>query len=610
MAVSNGYFTTNNYQGRYLQFNWEIASQSIEGNYTVINWSWSGKGNASSSWYYLKNSYLNIYGARRYTQSGQKQLYNGTVVAEGNQYNNGQIIIYHDSNGNGSFSADGGGSIYTNSVNCTGRGTWELPSIPRYAVTVSEKGSDIENDTFYIGFNKYTNAFQYKLRISIPNVKELEKIDYNESWTPFTLTQASKDYILDYTKDKGNNVNLGFAVETWNGNIILSKGNEITITGVISNTQPTFSNFTFADINSTTKALTGNSAYNINGYSNIKGTISVANKAVAKKKASITKYRFTCGDKSVDIAYSSTADVGGTINGTPNGTYNMYAIDSRGNSTLVTKFASKVIEYTPLTINTTQVSAIRSNNGSGTDCTLKFSGTFWNSSFGKVTNTIKSVTYQLKKTTSSTWITGTTSVKPTVNGNTFSFSGLIRSDNIDYKWNIGDSYDIKVTVNDQLSSKTVQATLISAKPNLALAKGGVAINQAYDTTLGGDLQAGGGNVYGMKVLYDNSSGTTGTVTLSDSTLNYKYLEIFYKDSGADLSFNSIKIISPNNKRANLSIVTKADMTTTTSSGTRLNTKTIGISDKTLTNLSYEVNFVPNGIFNSNEILIVRVVGYK
>ena len=51
------------------------------------------------------------------------------------------------------------------------------------------------------------------------------------------------------------------------------------------------------------------------------------------------------------------------------------------------------------------------------------------------------------------------------------------------------------------------------------------------------------------VLYNNTSGTNGTVTLSDSVANYDYLVIYFKNSNGNRC--SIKIHSPNGQLAML-----------------------------------------------------------
>ena len=54
-----------------------------------------------------------------------------------------------------------------------------------------------------------------------------------------------------------------------------------------------------------------------------------------------------------------------------------------------------------------------------------------------------------------------------------------------------------------------------------------------------------------EVLYSNSSGTSGTVTLSDSAANYDYLVIYFRNYND--RFSSIKIYSPNEKATALEL---------------------------------------------------------
>lgn len=55
------------------------------------------------------------------------------------------------------------------------------------------------------------------------------------------------------------------------------------------------------------------------------------------------------------------------------------------------------------------------------------------------------------------------------------------------------------------------------------------------------------NMEVMKIttLYNNNSGTTGTITLSSSVGNFEYIDIFYKADGAYFAFQ--RVHSPNNK---------------------------------------------------------------
>lgn len=67
----------------------------------------------------------------------------------------------------------------------------------------------------------------------------------------------------------------------------------------------------------------------------------------------------------------------------------------------------------------------------------------------------------------------------------------------------------------------------------------------------GSITAYGGStrIYGCKILYENTSGGKGTLTLSESAANFNYIWIFYAYDGS--SMKSIKIHNPNGKKARL-----------------------------------------------------------
>lgn len=105
------------------------------------------------------------------------------------------------------------------------------------------------------------------------------------------------------------------------------------------------------------------------------------------------------------------------------------------------------------------------------------------------------------------------------------------------------------------------------------------------------------------VLYDNSSGTTGTVTLSETANNFEYLEIFY---GKNNNEASVKVMRNSGKAmlfdyANLG------------SAPQLLVKEVNISGTSIThNSGYYLNFTSTGVSSGsvNEIKIYRVLGYE
>lgn len=108
-------------------------------------------------------------------------------------------------------------------------------------------------------------------------------------------------------------------------------------------------------------------------------------------------------------------------------------------------------------------------------------------------------------------------------------------------------------------------------------------------------------------LYDNSTGETGTVNLSDSSANYNYLEIFCKDSNGVSS--STKVENPNGKKINL-------MTAHIDTGIiQFFTKNVLINTTSITNIGgYTIKMQNSSItaFNNSTtyILITKVIGYK
>lgn len=127
----------------------------------------------------------------------------------------------------------------------------------------------------------------------------------------------------------------------------------------------------------------------------------------------------------------------------------------------------------------------------------------------------------------------------------------------------------------------------------------------------------GEDIYSMPViLYSNSSGNNGSITLSDSASNYKYLEIYYSNtSGGNQRMSMQKFdTSLGSTKCALFIIT-AD----SGGAMYLTNRDVNISGttiSTLDNTRYSkgiINFNGGGIVTTtpvNEIFIYKVVGYK
>lgn len=113
-------------------------------------------------------------------------------------------------------------------------------------------------------------------------------------------------------------------------------------------------------------------------------------------------------------------------------------------------------------------------------------------------------------------------------------------------------------------------------------------------------------------LYDNSSGSTGTITLWESSANFEYLEIFFTDNNGELG-GYTKIRTPYTKAVNLSIIEAGGTTT------HIRRTSYTISGTTITPDTENAGFVKiTGTTNAavshttgtNYIKITRVVGHK
>lgn len=114
------------------------------------------------------------------------------------------------------------------------------------------------------------------------------------------------------------------------------------------------------------------------------------------------------------------------------------------------------------------------------------------------------------------------------------------------------------------------------------------------------------DVYRAKSLYDNSSGTTGTVNLSETSANFTYLEIYYSGGGV---YASTKVYTPNNKSASLRTASQETNNITN----YLNCKNVKISGTSITVSTYARSVIYSNSCISqanNGIAIYKVIGYR
>lgn len=404
------------------------------------------------------------------------------------------VTVGHEADGSrtcyigGSVNGPSGTSLSGNTS--SGSQTVTLDKINRYAIITNAMDfNDEQNPTV-----TFTNPGNFPLALYLTDTSNniiitRTKGIYTSPYT-FQLTDAERNTLRSKIPNS-NSMSIRYSIGTYLTNTDIMY-NTLDKTMTIINANPQFSTFTFEDINSKTLALTGNSQHNINGYSTIRVIISTTNKAIAKKYATMKNYRFSIGSQAKTVNYSSTTTVNLDITNASTGTYQVYATDSRNNTTLVTKLSTKEINYTQPLFDSLNCKIERNNNGSGQNGILTINGTFWNQNFGVKSNSIKSVSYQFKKTTDSQWKLGPTQINLVINGNKFSFNGAVGSDQSDLSFDLNSSYDFKIIVTDELTSVPIQLTPMgNARPHIAYADDGIGFMGAYDENIGGLVQIGG-----------------------------------------------------------------------------------------------------------------------
>lgn len=435
--ANSGSFNTSGYQGRYLTFAWTLSSQNIANNTSTISWTLKGAGNAQSSWYNAGNFNVVINGTTVYSSSARIKLYNGTLVASGT------FTITHGSDGSKTFNASAQAGIYTVAVNCSGSGSWSLPTISRAAsLTAAPNFTDEQSPT--ISYDNSAGNAVTTLQACISLTGSTDNISYRDipktgsSYT-FNLTTAERNILRNATPNS-NTLSVIFYVKTViNGETYYST---LTRTMTIVNAAPTISGVSYEDTNATTTAITGDDQKIIQNTSTVSFTLA---SLAALKGAVLSKVDITVNSVKVSTSLSGSSVSNktisyGTINSSSNLNANITLTDSRGNTTTV----SKPLIMLAWSLPTAIITCARKNNYyTETDITVNASYT----SLGGA-NTI-TIQYQTRQQDSGSW-----SALQTLQDNV---QATINLDNTK-------AWDIKVIVTDRLGSSTYTLSIDKGIP--------------------------------------------------------------------------------------------------------------------------------------------------
>ena len=292
--------------------------------------------------------------------------YNGTIVSYGGSgtvtLKSGSLTVGHNNDGskNISFSfsvTDHPNKSYTPG-NASASGSMNLTKIARYPVLNSGSNfTDEGNPTL-----KFTNYGVFNVRVKLEaggNTSLITRdISKNATSYTFNLTEEERNELRALCPNS-NSLSVRETVCAVNGTTEVNASyKDYTMT--IVNGNPTFTDFTYKDTNTTVTNVIGTDQTLVKGVSTLQATVSSSNKMVAKKKAIAKNYVATIDDTNVSKDYS-TSDIVfdlGIIKTAGTKRLNIRAYDSRNNSTLVYKDIT-VYDYEAPVLN---ITSTRLNN--------------------------------------------------------------------------------------------------------------------------------------------------------------------------------------------------------------------------------------------------------
>ena len=376
--------------------------------------------------------------------------YNGTIVSYGGSgtvtLKSGSLTVGHNNDGSKnigfSFSVtDHPNKSYTPG-NASASGSMNLTKIARYPVLNSGSNfTDEGNPTL-----KFTNYGVFNVRVKLEaggNTSLITRdISKNATSYTFNLTEEERNELRALCPNS-NSLSVRETVCAVNGTTEVNASyKDYTMT--IVNGNPTFTDFTYKDTNTTVTNVIGTDQALVKGVSTLQATVSSDNKMIANKKATAKNYVATIDDINMSKDYSDENIVFdlGTIKAAGTKRLNVRAYDSRNNSALVYKDIT-VYDYEAPILN---ITSTRLNNFED-QTTLTIDGSFSSLKINSVEkNALQSVKYRYREV-GGEW-NAYVELTPTVNENNFTCQDVILSlDNTN-------AYEFEVVATDKLSSTT------------------------------------------------------------------------------------------------------------------------------------------------------------
>lgn len=328
-----------------------------------------------------------------------------------------------------------------------------LTTIPRATALANQSG--IIGQTLTINWTKASKDFTHKLTYSFGTiVDEVLGTDLADGYT-WQIPEKLYQQFTDNDNGKGT-----LKLTTYNGSTQIGSTQEaeLTIFANQSFAEPIVEDILLRDINSATIALTGDDTTFVLNQSRIFLTFSFETRKFATVKnltvngQSININELNTGQQTQDgsMSYGLQYEYGTLTSNTI-----VFAItDTRGFQVIhtLTINDSVLINYVPLSavIDFKRVAPTTGEVG------LEFNGTYFNGSFGEISNTL-SISYKFKKSNEGSYsdtITLRENTDYKISGNTY-YSGngsskqkIVLSPTFDYK----SQYDVQLTIKDKLTT--------------------------------------------------------------------------------------------------------------------------------------------------------------
>lgn len=496
---------------------WQVASQDIANNRSLINWQ-VGLEIQAGGWYWGSNS-VKIYSINI---DGSGSLGSGTwsgISGTGqHQLKSGSMWISHAADGTKSFSANLSGWLYGEG-NKPASGSWSIPTIPRNSQVTASATSYTLGDAVVINTNRKSSSFTHTITIRMDNasgtvLQTINSVADSTTWTP------TSDQITTMQNHIPNSNTLSLYIDQYNNQVKASSN--VTVTLNLTEANPTFTTFTYKDSDTTTAGITGNDQVLVKGKSVLEVDISAANKMTAIKGASADHYSIAYDGSSELENYSASATVSAsfaTIATIGTRTIQVTAYDSRNNATKVSQDVI-VYDYAAPVITTT----LTRENNFGDNTTVHIEGTYTPLNIGGTNkNSLQTSTlqyrYQEEGGAFGSWVTKTFTANTTAG--TFTVTDFVVSLDNTKKYNFEFHVDDKFGTVTTTNSVDVGTPIMFVGQNGGTAAVGInkmPTNGALD--IDGDIYANGNKLLGSVDEDDMVSNSSSLVPTQQSAKAY------------------------------------------------------------------------------------------